>query len=275
MRSSREHEHNHYQKYRSLSPLDVGAGDDEGAIEIEGTVLGDEEDDGAPLVDGVSLSLYVGDSDDEGALEIEGTVLGAEEDDGAPLVGGISPSLYVGDSDDEGALEIEGTVLGAEEDDGAPLVDGISLSLSVGDADDEGTSETTVVDGDGDVDGVFEGTEDMDGDIECIEGISETTVVDGDGDVDDEGKVEGIVLGDKEDDGAPLIDGISLSLAVGNGDDEGELEIEGTVLVYPPFPDLALLSDFIDVLPFPSFPSFPDLGLLDDMNHFPFLPSQT
>ena len=51
MRSSREHEHNHYQKYRSLSPLDVGAGDDEGALEIEGTVLGDEEDDGAPLVE--------------------------------------------------------------------------------------------------------------------------------------------------------------------------------------------------------------------------------
>ena len=43
---------------------------------MEGKVLGAEEDDGAPLIDGISLSLAVGDVDDEGALEIEGTVLG-------------------------------------------------------------------------------------------------------------------------------------------------------------------------------------------------------
>ena len=75
-------------------------------------MLGAGEDDGAPLIDGMSLSLAVGDADDEGALEMEGKVLGAEEDDGAPLIDGISLSLAVGDVDDEGALEIEGTVLG-------------------------------------------------------------------------------------------------------------------------------------------------------------------
>jgi len=137
----------------SLS-LAVGGDDKDGALDIEGKVLGAKEDDGAPLIDGISLSLPVGDADDEGALELEGRVLGTEEDDGAPLIDGISLSLPVGDADDEGALDIEGIVLGAEEDDGAPLIDGISLSLAVGDADKDGAL---------DIEGIVLGAEEDDG----------------------------------------------------------------------------------------------------------------
>jgi hypothetical protein len=62
--------------------------------------------------------LAVGDADDEGALEIEGKTVGVEEDDGAPLIDGISLSFTVGDADIEGALDTEGNIEGWEDRDG-------------------------------------------------------------------------------------------------------------------------------------------------------------